>query len=394
MNFRRISKICLLILFHASFLVWSQSDIYGKIVDEKTKEPVPFVNIGFVEEGIGTTSDENGDFLLEFRRAELDPEAILQISSLGYITKTLPRNELNSFTGKELTVYLEPSDLELDEVFVFNDGKEFIPDKIGYANYGEGNFGYWKDDFALGGELATRILAKDGLRELHKLSFSVKQAPVDSILLRINIYDDDGGIDRLPGTNLNKSGNDIFCKVYNYSERVHVELNPYKIFVEDDFIVSLELVKNYGKSAPEFALEAASHGFGSYRKYTSQDKWVKFSITNMAYELETSLLVSRRLAKKFEKASLKMEEKKRKVSGFTIASGKMIPNVEVKNLRTSEKTMTDKSGRYVIHARKGDVLVFTKEGFDKSGYKASSKTNMNVQMKRALELINPATPPN
>jgi len=267
---------------------------------------------------------------------------------------------------------------------VFNDGKEFIPDKIGYSNYGENIYGYWKDDIALGGELATRVLAKDGLRRLHKVYFRVKQAPTDSILLRINIYDDDGGVDRLPGTNLNKSGKNIFCKVYNFSETVSIDLNPFKIVVEDDFIVSLELVKYYGDSEPEFALDATYQGFGSYRKYTSQDKWTKFSDANMAYQLETSLLVSRRLVEKFKRNSAKRKKNERKVTGFVIVSGKMIPDIEVKNLRTSKKVMTDGNGRYIIAAEKGDYLVFSKEGYEKFGLKAPDKTNVNIRMQRIL----------
>ena len=40
----------------------------GSVVDATTGEPIPFVNIGVVDRAIGTVTNEEGDFLLEFRR--------------------------------------------------------------------------------------------------------------------------------------------------------------------------------------------------------------------------------------------------------------------------------------------------------------------------------------
>lgn len=370
--------------FLFGLVVNGQKDYKGRVIDDSTKQPIPYVNIGIKEAGVGTVSDEEGLFHMYIKPEDLKPNATILFSALGYETLYLPISKLKLLYNDYPDVALKPKTEELNEVVLFNDGQEFIPDNIGYENYGENVYGYWKDDISLGGELATRILAKDGLRKLHKLHLEIKQAPTDSVLLRINIYDDDGGIYRLPGTNLNKSGTSIFCKVYNYSEKVSIDLNPYEILVEDDFIVALELVKYYGNSEPEFALNATYQGFGSYRKYTSQDKWVKFTNLNMAYKLETSLLVSRRLANKFKGIMVKKLEKKSKISGFVIVSGKMITNAEIKNLNTGEAAYSNDKGKYVIHAKKNDILVFSKEGFNRITKKVSKKATLNVQMRREL----------
>ena len=55
-------------------------------MDAKTNEPIPYVNIGIVDKGVGTVSDEEGVFYLAF---EDDEDEILmmefvQFSSLGY----------------------------------------------------------------------------------------------------------------------------------------------------------------------------------------------------------------------------------------------------------------------------------------------------------------------
>ncbi|MDT0607376.1 carboxypeptidase-like regulatory domain-containing protein [Croceitalea rosinachiae] len=381
-----VKKIVLFFLLNSIGTLYSvaQKDYKGRVIDANTKEPIPYVNIGIKEAGVGTVSDEEGLFHMYLKPQNLELDTSILFSALGYETLYFPISDLKLVYNEYPDVALKPSVVELNEVVLFNDGQEFIPDNIGYENYGEIIFGYWKDDIALGGELATRITAKDGLRQLHKLSFKIKQAPADSVLLRINIYDDDGGVNRLPDTNLNKSGKNIFCKVYNYSEVVQIDLNPFELFVEDDFIVSLELVNYYGNSEPEFAIDATYQSFGSYRKYTSQDKWEKFSNFNLAYQLETSLLVSRRLAEKFKGILVKKTQKQSYISGFIVINGKMIPNVEVKNLRTSKTVVSDTLGRYRLHAKKGDVLVFSKKGVENVVHKTSNKTTVNVRMKRIL----------
>ena len=70
---------------------------------------------------------------------------------------------------------MQPTIVALDEVVVSNKGERFITDFVGYKNFGEKTFGYWKDNKALGGELATCILAKKGIRKLDRFNFEVKQ---------------------------------------------------------------------------------------------------------------------------------------------------------------------------------------------------------------------------
>ncbi|MEI7661750.1 MAG: TonB-dependent receptor [Bacteroidota bacterium] len=56
------------------------SVIRGKVTDEKTADPLPYVNIGVKGEATGTFSDSNGSYRLELPRGEYD----LFISSVGY----------------------------------------------------------------------------------------------------------------------------------------------------------------------------------------------------------------------------------------------------------------------------------------------------------------------
>ncbi|MCX6276839.1 MAG: TonB-dependent receptor [Bacteroidetes bacterium] len=73
--------IYILIFFLFSMVAGAQvSVIKGKILDEKTTDPLPFVNIGVKGQSAGTFSDSNGAFRLELAKGEYD----LILSSVGY----------------------------------------------------------------------------------------------------------------------------------------------------------------------------------------------------------------------------------------------------------------------------------------------------------------------
>ncbi|AKA36192.1 hypothetical protein VC82_2630 [Flagellimonas lutaonensis] len=212
------------------------------------------------------------------------------------------------------------------------------------------------------------------------MSFEVWYNPSDSLLLRVNVYDTDGPAGK-PGTNLNKSGHNMLCTVRKDDRFVSLDLKPFDIYVKDDFIVSLELLKIYGESELGLALAGAGQEhYGSFRKYVSQDKWEKLDDRNMAYKLETSLLVSEKVAQRFEKRKSKKERKQQTVSGFVIFRGKMISEVQVVNNRTKELVLTDEKGRYRIPIRNNDILTFSKDGLKTKHLQIKDKFTVNVIM--------------
>jgi len=52
----------LLTFFFISFIGYCQTSLIGQIVDSQSEEPLPFVNIGLVDQNQGTVSDEEGFF--------------------------------------------------------------------------------------------------------------------------------------------------------------------------------------------------------------------------------------------------------------------------------------------------------------------------------------------
>jgi hypothetical protein len=104
--------ICSLLLQLAA---WSQGTITGKVTDELTNEPIPFANIIIQNTTTGTTTDMDGNYAL----TDLKPGLYnLQVSFLGYTTKTL--FDIEAYTNKKtiLNISLAQSSESLDEVVI------------------------------------------------------------------------------------------------------------------------------------------------------------------------------------------------------------------------------------------------------------------------------------
>ncbi|WP_165200569.1 carboxypeptidase-like regulatory domain-containing protein [Muriicola soli] len=284
----RIKSIITYFLFISLVnLANSQQDYKGIIVDKKTNQPIPFVNIGIVDKGIGTVSNEDGLFHLELDRGLFSAEEVLQFSALGYTTINKLVSDLEFRYNEYPRILMEPKVELLNEVVVTNVGLYESEESIGYENGGHQFYGYWKDNIALGGELGTRIRIRKGLRRLNEFTFEVVGNTADSVLIRINFYKTDGK-SSLPGTNLNESGKNILHTI-KYPGLYKVDLRPFDLFVKDDFIASLELLRVYGNSKIGLILAAANNKFtDSYKKYASQDTWQLLSDAAMAYRLQST----------------------------------------------------------------------------------------------------------
>ena len=129
---------------------FSQKDYKGKVIDADTGLAIPYVNIGIVEQGIGTVSNEEGLFHLYFEKDGVEPEAIILFSALGYASLNIPTAEMPLLDNSYPVFKMTPESVFLEEVVVSNKGDRFVTDFVGYKNNGERNFGYWKDQIALG----------------------------------------------------------------------------------------------------------------------------------------------------------------------------------------------------------------------------------------------------
>jgi len=102
--------ICILLLLSSSISLYSQ-DIIGKVIDQETQEPIPYVSV-VLNDANGTISNEEGNFSISIANHTLKNDSVY-FSSIGYKTKAILLQ-----TTKNTTISLEPEILELSNVYV------------------------------------------------------------------------------------------------------------------------------------------------------------------------------------------------------------------------------------------------------------------------------------
>lgn len=276
---KTIISLCFLA---TSLILSSQNDITvsGYIYDSETKQSLAYVNIGFVEKAVGTVSDEGGYFYLSYSSAKISLDDLLQISSIGYQTIKLKASEFYAQLVKNNKIYLKPEPYSLDEIVLGNDKrKELI---VGSSKTKENSRGYWLNKEALGGEIATKINIKHKNSRLEDLRFQIVKNNSGSIKIRVNIYEEVNG---MPGKNIVKEN--ILHTIFKPFGEEIIDLKPYNIVVNDNIIVSIELIKVYGTYV-DFEVATSRYNGTAYTRHLSQDAWKRYDEELMAFSLKTS----------------------------------------------------------------------------------------------------------
>lgn len=117
----------LLLFFLCTFSINAQEVLFeGYIHDNRTKQPIPFVNLSFLRTLKGSSTDENGKFILSIPRSYLEKE--VHISSLGYKDTIISANAL--YISKKLSLVEES--FKLSEVVVTESlGDSYVLNPIG-----------------------------------------------------------------------------------------------------------------------------------------------------------------------------------------------------------------------------------------------------------------------
>jgi hypothetical protein len=85
--------------------------VTGTVIDKKDRSKIGYATIYFNGTFIGTSSDINGDFKLDVSKSASMP---LTVSCIGYFSRTLT----DFSADKPLIIYLEPKDIEMNEIVV------------------------------------------------------------------------------------------------------------------------------------------------------------------------------------------------------------------------------------------------------------------------------------
>lgn len=146
--------------------------------------------------------------------------------------------------------------------------------KIGTDTKSKRITAYFYTKNALGGELASKIKVKNTPCQLNYLSFNIARNDFDSIVLRLNIY---SILNNLP--NKNQLTNNIIIPVSQMEGVITVDLKEHSIIIEDDIIVSLEILELFGKEDGYCSISSSLGGVIFFRR-ASHDVWLEKTILN------------------------------------------------------------------------------------------------------------------
>ena len=245
-------------------LVQAQSYIQGTVSNPDTGEPVPFVNIGIIKVGVGTVSDENGQYRLRLP----EPQAIVTFSAIGYQTleiegKTLLHNG---------AVDLRQRPYAIPEVIV--DAAKFGDEVIIGLKLEEKVHSIGFGSSELGTEIAAHLrIDKETL--VKSAQFPINHATGDSLLFRVNLYDFQDG---KKGENLLRQN--VIVTTDQKRGTLIVDLADYHLIVFNDVLLSLEWIKDdagKGNVGMTFNARKSRKGNNLYTKHTSLAPFKKMS---------------------------------------------------------------------------------------------------------------------
>ncbi|WP_299436525.1 carboxypeptidase-like regulatory domain-containing protein [uncultured Maribacter sp.] len=255
------------------------AEFAGLILDKRTNEPLPYVNIGILNREIGTVSNSNGKFSLELKE-EYNKDTI-RISSIGFkpvevlIRKIIQR--------KEPVVYKLEEDLsELNEVVIT--AKSFKKRTLG--NKTESKFistGFSYDQ--LGAEMGVKINIRKNPTIVDAFNFNIPYNRLSAkSVFRLNFY----SINKSkPDVNLLKD-NILVTIESKQTGNVTIDLKPYDIVLTDDVITTLEWVETKGENnkgeAIFFSLGILNSG--TLYKKSSQAKFRKHSSMGVGFNID------------------------------------------------------------------------------------------------------------
>jgi len=252
----------------------AQNNFEGIVADIKTKEPLPFVNIGIINKNIGTVSNPNGFFNIPLNNPL--KEDSIRFSIIGY--KSVCRSVFsfsNEFRNGD-TILLEPEDITLPEVVLID--KNWTHKTLGCKTKSKRiSAGFSNNE--LGNEVGVVIPIKNSPTVLKSFNFHINQNLYDSIIFRVNIYSLNNGI---PERSLLTENIIIQTKIK--SGQMKIDLRKYNIWVEEDFYIGLEMIQDHGNSGLFFSAKLLNGPIIS--RQTSQGEWNQVKGVGLGFNVD------------------------------------------------------------------------------------------------------------
>ena len=230
---KRIPFLALWVLLLLPALSWAQENrITGRVVDAKTKDPVPFASISLREEGTGALTNEYGYFQLA--GLEKTSQDSLIVMTLGYDRAAI---FIKRGSTEDLIVELNKRFIELSDVKVTAGKVKNLELGSNSNNPGEGMIqGLPGSQYAF----FVKNEKKKRLGNVRTVSFYIGENGFPREPFRVRLYKADGNYNA-PNTDLLTEN--VVVSAPQGGQWYTVDLTPYNIIApEEGFFVAMEWV--------------------------------------------------------------------------------------------------------------------------------------------------------
>jgi hypothetical protein len=268
------SPYLLLLCFNIQFGI-CQVDLVGQVIDADTEEPLPYVNIGLVNQNIGTVTDEAGYFELEVPGNGF-ADATLRFSMIGFEPQDFTLQEYRD--QKILTIPLKEKATALEEVVLTTKRNKYQTKILGNKTTSQLIYAAFTTN-KLGNEMGFLVRGRKNPMILKKFNVSLVENDYGPIRFRLNFYDLKDG---LPNeTLLNEN---IIVETDIQSGIVSKDLTPYEIVIDQDFFVSIEWIEDLGPGKLFFS--GGFFGSPLIAREVSQGTWSKVGSASVGMNVE------------------------------------------------------------------------------------------------------------
>jgi hypothetical protein len=269
-----MKQILFVALFILSTLFVNAQAFDGTVQDAKTKMPLQYVNVGIIGKSVGTVTDGAGRYKLDLS-GHLDDS--LRLSMIGYKALTYRIADFIKNSDSHKTLLLQPSITDLKEVKVNNrKWKESILGNTSQSDQSNAGF----SNNTLGHEIGSIIKIKRSPTYLKRFNVHISGAPAYPVKLRLNFYTLKNG---MPDQLLQNQN--IYVDVLAGQKDIHVNLEPYNIYVDNNFFASLEWIENSKGHGLMFSANLSLFGGSIISRETSQGSWEKVGIAGIGFNV-------------------------------------------------------------------------------------------------------------
>ncbi len=268
------SPYLLLLCFNIQFGI-CQVDLVGQVIDADTEEPLPYVNIGLLNQNIGTVTDEAGYFELEVPGNGY-ADATLRFSMIGFEPQDFTLQEYRD--QKILTIPLKEKATALEEVVLTTKKNKYQTKILGNKTTSQLIYAAFTTN-KLGNEMGFLVRGRKNPMILKKFNVSLVENDYGPIRFRLNFYDLKEG---LPNeTLLNEN---IIVETDIQSGIVSKDLTPYEIVIDQDFFVAIEWIEDLGPGKLFFS--GGFFGSPLIAREVSQGTWSKVGSASVGMNVE------------------------------------------------------------------------------------------------------------